>query len=69
MAIDGRSPDFPNDWHPADDREILIALISEIRNALVPARYNLSKSYMVGPMESVQRVLDFADVCSDKIKI
>ncbi len=65
---DGRSPGFPADWNPVDNDEILVALISEIRNALIPARYHLNKGDTAGSLQQIQRVLDFTGVCSNKIK-
>lgn len=72
---DGRNSNFPADWHPVDDREILAAMIAEVRNALIPAMYHIGRivpDNCVDRMEivrvQVQRVLDFTDICRNKMK-
>jgi len=46
------------------DKELLIALISEVRNALIPARHDLEKmesedERILRALEGVQRALDY----------
>ncbi len=54
---------------PTDHRSIAIALVSEIRNALVPARYDLDKlgETALAARVAVQRVLDYATACAAQI--
>ncbi|HKP08493.1 MAG TPA: hypothetical protein VJU58_14665 [Microbacterium sp.] len=53
------------------DREIAIALISEVRNALVPARFHLNKvatsPEATDALTAIQRVLDYATECAERL--
>lgn len=56
------------------DREIAVALISEARNALLPARYRLTQlaareraPEIVVAMTAIQRVLDLATECAEHL--
>ncbi len=52
--------------------EILVALISEVRNALVPARFHLQReqgAHAQRALAAVQRTLDFTAACADKLDV
>jgi hypothetical protein len=67
---DGRAGDDTD--VPDDPRAIAIALISEIRNALVPARHDLAQAdsdpaRIELVRAAVQRVLNYATQCAERL--
>lgn len=56
----------------SNPEEILIALISEVRNALVPARFHLQReqgAHAQRALAAVTRTLDFAAECAGKLDV
>jgi len=67
------SMDAPENGSPPTPEEILVALVSEVRNALVPARYFLQHAppdehtaHTQKAILAIQRVLEFTTTCVDK---
>jgi hypothetical protein len=68
---DGRPADWPASWHPVTAREIAEALIAEIRNALIPARYEC-RQQTVPPnvqrvLAAIERALEMVTTCEERL--
>ena len=65
---DGRGQNWPENWRPNTAREIAEALIAELRNALIPTRYQMTRDpRSTEHLKTVDRLLKMAEVCADRL--